>query len=118
MLSEILGPWRGEVMGDFQGTLAKPVKFSGRGLHGNKCVDLTVLPALVGTGIEFVRVDLDGCPVIPACPEYIVSTDLCTTLGLDNICKVSTVEHLISALIGTGVHNATIVPCWRFGCRW
>ena len=37
-----------------------------------------------------------------------MATDLCTTIGLDDKCKVSTVEHLISALVGVGINNATI----------
>ena len=63
-----------------------------------------VLPAPAGSGLRF---RLDGAVEFPAHPDYVVDTRRATVLGLGEH-RVSTVEHLLSALSGTGITNALI----------
>jgi len=77
------------------------------GLHTGVLTKVRVLPAAVGEGRYFVRVDLPGAPVIPARVEAVVSTSLSTELGWKDA-RVRTVEHLLAALVALGVHDARI----------
>lgn len=90
-----------------QRTLKNIIRATGIGLHTGKKVYLTLRPAPVNTGIVFCRVDLDPVIEIPALAHYVGDTTLATTLAKDNV-KISTVEHLLSALAGMGVDNAYI----------
>jgi UDP-3-O-[3-hydroxymyristoyl] N-acetylglucosamine deacetylase len=64
-------------------------------------------PAAPNTGIVFRRVDLPEPVDIPATPQNVGETTLSTTLVKGDV-KVSTVEHLLSALAGLGIDNAYI----------
>ena len=86
-----------------QCTLGEAVSIEGVGVHTGKQSRVTIHPAGENTGITF---DVQG-RYIPALAEYVVSTDRCTTLGVDGV-RVMTVEHLLSALVGAGVDNARI----------
>jgi UDP-3-O-[3-hydroxymyristoyl] N-acetylglucosamine deacetylase len=86
-----------------QRTLKEAVCVKGVGVHTGKYAQVTVKPADADTGIVF----LAGWQRIPALAEYVVSTDRCTTLGVDGV-RVMTVEHLLSALAGIGIDNAHI----------
>ncbi len=77
------------------------------GLHTGDKVYLTLRPAAANTGIVFRRVDFDAPVEIKACPENVGETQLSTTLVKDGV-KISTVEHLLSALAGLGIDNAYI----------
>lgn len=90
-----------------QRTLKNVIRATGVGLHTGKKIYLTLRPAPVGTGIVFRRVDLDPPVSIPARPENVGDTKLSTTLVRDGA-RISTVEHLLSALAGFGVDNACI----------
>ena len=68
---------------------------------------MTLRPAAANNGVVFRRDDLADAPDIPARHDYIVDTRLGTSLGLGDA-RVSTVEHLLSALSGTGVDNAWV----------
>jgi UDP-3-O-[3-hydroxymyristoyl] N-acetylglucosamine deacetylase len=70
-------------------------------------VELVLAPAAAGTGILFVRSDLDREIRFPARADWVVDTQLATTLGTPGF-RLSTVEHLISALRGMGVDNCTV----------
>jgi UDP-3-O-[3-hydroxymyristoyl] N-acetylglucosamine deacetylase len=70
-------------------------------------VNLSLLPAPVNHGIVFVRTDTPRPVAIPAQTEFVVDTSLATTLGKDGV-KVSTVEHLMSALAGMGLDNVRV----------
>ena len=87
-----------------QRTLKNVIRATGVGLHTGKKVLLTLRPASANTGIIFRRVDLDPAVEIPAKPKYVGDTSLSTTLVKDNI-RISTVEHLLSALAGFGIDN-------------
>ena len=90
-----------------QRTLRRPVRATGVGLHTGVRVSLGLLPAPPDTGIIFRRTDLDPAVAIPALAEHVADTTLSTSL-LCGGCRVSTVEHLMAALAGLGVDNATV----------
>lgn len=90
-----------------QRTLRRPISCEGVGLHSGAKVLLRLMPAPVDHGLVFVRTDLDGHPTIEAHARHVTDTALATTLGKGKA-KVSTVEHLLSALAGLGVDNARI----------
>ena len=88
-------------------TLATRVQCTGIGLHTGRPVELVLRPAAAGTGILFVRTDLERPTRFPARAEWVTDTTLATTLGQQDA-RLSTVEHLISALSGMGVDNCTV----------
>ncbi|MEQ9464419.1 MAG: UDP-3-O-acyl-N-acetylglucosamine deacetylase [Haliea sp.] len=90
-----------------QRTLRNAIKATGIGLHTGEKVYLTLCPAPVNAGIVFRRVDLDPVVEIPARAENVKETTLSTTL-IANGQKVSTVEHLLSAMAGLGIDNAFV----------
>ncbi|SCC50290.1 3-hydroxyacyl-[acyl-carrier-protein] dehydratase /UDP-3-O-[3-hydroxymyristoyl] N-acetylglucosamine deacetylase [Chitinophaga costaii] len=90
-----------------QHTLNEPISFSGVGLHSGKQVNITLKPAIPGFGIRFQRVDLPDQPTVKADVDFVVDTSRNTTLE-HNGARVSTIEHLMAALVGTGVDNALI----------
>lgn len=89
-----------------QTTLAKSVSASGVGLHTGVEVNLTLKSAPENTGYIFVRTDLDNFE-IPASVEYISHCSYATTLMRRGV-VLSTCEHLLSALRGSGVDNCFI----------
>ncbi len=90
-----------------QRTLKNSIKATGVGLHSGEKVYLTLRPAPVNTGIIFRRVDLETPVEIPARAENVGDTTLSTTLVKGDV-KISTVEHLLSAMAGMGIDNAFI----------
>ncbi len=90
-----------------QRTLRNSIKATGIGLHTGEKVYLTLSPAAVNTGIVFRRVDLNPIVEIPARAENVGDTTLSTSLGTGNE-RVSTVEHLLSAMAGLGIDNAYV----------
>ncbi|NIP73404.1 MAG: UDP-3-O-acyl-N-acetylglucosamine deacetylase [Gammaproteobacteria bacterium] len=90
-----------------QRTLKNVIRATGVGLHTGKKVYLTLRPAQVDTGIVFRRVDLPEPVEIKASPENVGDTRLSTTLVKGNV-RISTVEHLLSALAGLGIDNAYV----------
>lgn len=90
-----------------QQTLKAPVSFSGKGLHTGVKVTMTVNPADADRGIVFRRTDIEGQPIIPALCDNVVDTSRGTTIELGGH-RVSTIEHILSALWTLGVDNAMI----------
>lgn len=90
-----------------QRTLKNVIRATGVGLHTGKKILLTLRPAQANAGIIFRRVDLDDPVEIEAKPENVGDTKLSTSLVKDGV-KISTVEHLLSALAGFGIDNAYI----------
>ena len=90
-----------------QRTLKNTIRATGVGLHSGDKVYLTLHPAEPNAGISFRRVDLDQPVTIEATPKNVGETMLSTTLVKDGV-KVSTVEHLLSALAGLGIDNAVV----------
>ncbi|NUM88329.1 MAG: UDP-3-O-acyl-N-acetylglucosamine deacetylase [Bdellovibrionales bacterium] len=87
-----------------QKTIKQEVSISGIGLHSGKRVTLTLKPARSNYGIRFARTDLDTPVEIPASVGNVHSTTLATTISLGGV-RVSTVEHLMSALWAMGIDN-------------
>ncbi len=92
---------------DKQHTLSSAINISGTGLHTGILVDMTLKPANPGFGIQFQRVDLPNKPMIKADCDLVTDTSRGTTLQIDDV-KVSTVEHVLAALVGMGVDNTLI----------
>lgn len=90
-----------------QHTLAGDVKVSGTGLHTGIEADMVIKPANPGFGFQFQRTDLEGQPVIKADCDLVTDTSRGTTLEQNGV-KVNTVEHILAALVGTGVDNCLI----------
>lgn len=90
-----------------QQTLKAPISFSGKGLHTGVQVTMTIQPAEAGRGIVFRRTDIEGQPEIPALCDYVVDTSRGTTIEAGGH-RVSTIEHVMSALWTLGVDNALI----------
>ena len=90
-----------------QRTLKNVIRATGVGLHTGEKVYLTLRPAAADSGIIFRRVDLDEPVEIPAIPENVGDTTLSTTLIKDGV-RISTVEHLLSAMAGLGIDNAYV----------
>jgi UDP-3-O-[3-hydroxymyristoyl] N-acetylglucosamine deacetylase len=90
-----------------QRTLKNSIRASGVGLHTGKKILMTLRPALPDTGIVFRRTDLEQPVDIQAHAEHVGETMLGTTLHKGDV-KISTVEHLLSALAGLGIDNAVI----------
>jgi UDP-3-O-[3-hydroxymyristoyl] N-acetylglucosamine deacetylase len=90
-----------------QRTLKNIIRATGVGLHTGQKVYLTLRPAPVNTGIIFVRTDLESRAEIPAKAHFVGDTTLSTTL-VDGDVRVSTIEHLMSAMSGLGIDNAYI----------
>ncbi len=86
-------------------TLSRPVRVSGVGLHTGRRVHVTLHPAESGRGIVFFRTDVGA--VIPAVAEETARFDHATTLGRPGR-EVGTVEHLLSAFVGIGIHDLLV----------
>jgi len=92
---------------DKQHTLKAPATISGTGLHSGIEVTLTLQPAEPGFGYYFQRVDLPKQPMIKADCDLVVDVTRGTTLE-SNGARISTVEHVLAALVGMGVDNCLI----------
>jgi UDP-3-O-[3-hydroxymyristoyl] N-acetylglucosamine deacetylase len=91
----------------FQQTIKRSVACHGIGIHSGRPAHLVIHPASANSGVNFIRTDLPGAPVIPARSSRVVDSSLATTLGSEKA-YVSTVEHLLAALAGLKVDNARI----------
>ena len=88
-------------MTDRQMTIARPVTYSGVGLHSGHQCHMTFLPAAAGTGLRFVRTDLQGMPQIVVDPDHVVGVERGTTIGVNGT-QVQTIEHVLAALLAGG----------------
>ncbi|MEF3046220.1 UDP-3-O-acyl-N-acetylglucosamine deacetylase [Pseudotabrizicola sp. L79] len=92
-----------------QNTLKTAVTFKGLGLHSGRPVRMVVRPASADYGIWFKRTDVPQAQsMIAAYWDRVVPSRLCTLLRNDFGVEVSTVEHVMAALAGCGIHNALI----------
>lgn len=92
-----------------QATISKAVTFRGVGLHSGLPVVMRLLPAPVNAGIVFQRVDLAGEQGrIMARWDQVVPSKLCTLLANESGAQISTVEHIMAAVAGTGLSNLLI----------
>ena len=94
-------------MTERQLTIARPVTYSGIGLHtGDQC-HMTFVPAEANSGIRFIRTDVTGQPEIQVTPDNVIGTERGTSIG-SNGCKVHTIEHVLAALAVRGIDNLRI----------
>ncbi|SFS14389.1 UDP-3-O-acyl-N-acetylglucosamine deacetylase [Yoonia litorea] len=91
-----------------QTTLRNTTSFEGTGLHTGAPVRVVVHPAPANHGIAFRRVDQTGKPVLQALWSDVVVSPLNTRLTNRDGVTVSTIEHMMAALAGCGIHNALI----------
>ena len=92
-----------------QTTLRSEATVTGVGVHSGLPVSLTIGPAPIDAGYIFVRTSLDGADrEVPATAESVIATEFATVLGDREGPLVSTAEHVLAALRGMGVDNATI----------
>ena len=90
-----------------QKTIKSPVSISGTGLHTGESATMTFNPAPENHGYKFRRVDLPGSPVIDADVDNVSDTSRGTTIT-QNGASVSTVEHVLAALVGLEIDNVLI----------
>lgn len=92
-----------------QTTIKSPVTFTGIGLHSGRPVRMTINPGPAEYGIWFCRTDLrSGDRLVSARWDSVRSPRLCTPISNESGIQISTVEHVMAALAGCGVHNALI----------
>ena len=91
----------------FQHTIQDEISISGAGLHTGQSVTMRIKRGASNTGIVFQRVDLPLKPTVKADVDFVVETNRSTTLE-HNGARVSTIEHLMAALVGMQVDNALI----------
>src|SRR5262245_44686588 len=87
-------------------TINTPVSISGIGLHSGIYAPVELNPVAANGGITFVRADLEGLR-IPALQASTTALDYATTVGKDDV-SVGTVEHLLSALMASGITDIDI----------
>ncbi|HVH86562.1 MAG TPA: UDP-3-O-acyl-N-acetylglucosamine deacetylase [Terriglobales bacterium] len=87
-------------------TIREPISFSGIGLHSGAAVNMRIVPAVAGTGVIFRRSDLEGFD-IQAVGRNVARVSYATSLMRRGV-LISTTEHVLSALMGAGIDNATI----------
>lgn len=97
-----------------QQTIMRPIKYIGTGLHSGNEVELRLLPAQANSGISFHIHKQKKVYVIKPSADVVLATTLATTLGAkdDISAQISTVEHLLAALMGLGIDN---VECHVYG---
>lgn len=89
-----------------QTTIQNPVEITGIGLHKGVAVRLRLEPAQEDSGIKFIRTDKDV--TIPLSPDVVVDTTMATVIAYNGY-KISTVEHLLSAVYSYGIDNIRIL---------
>ena len=92
---------------NFQRTINKKGNLDGIGLHTGKKSKLKFVPAVINHGIKFQRIDLDGMPIIDADVNNVIAVERGTTIK-QNDATVSTVEHLLAAIVGLQIDNILI----------
>ena len=94
-------------LGRMQTTLRRQTALSGIGVHSGEMVHMTLLPAEAGSGVTFIRTDLEEGGSVPADHRFVSTTDHATRLSLNGT-SVATVEHLMATLLALEVDNAVI----------
>ena len=90
-----------------QKTIKSEISLTGVGLHTGKEVKMTFKPAPINNGFTFIRVDLEGSPIIEADANYVVNTQRGTNLEKLGV-KIQTPEHVLAALVGCDLDNIII----------
>ena len=91
----------------FQHTIRQELSISGKGVHTGQSVTIRLKPAEPYTGIVFQRIDLPGKPLVKADVDNVIETNRSTTIEA-NGARISTIEHLMAALVGIQVDNILV----------
>ena len=94
-------------MRNFQRTINEEGNLEGIGLHTGKKSKLKFIPAVINHGIKFQRIDLDGMPIVDADVNNVIAVERGTTIK-QNDATISTVEHLLAAIVGLQIDNILI----------
>jgi UDP-3-O-[3-hydroxymyristoyl] N-acetylglucosamine deacetylase/3-hydroxyacyl-[acyl-carrier-protein] dehydratase len=89
-------------------TISKAITYTGIGLHTGQITTIIFKPAPKDAGIVFVRTDLPDEPKIPATIEYVIDISRGTTLGIQGVGSVSTVEHVLAAIKALNIDNIIV----------
>ena len=92
---------------NFQRTINEEGNLEGIGLHTGKKSKLMFIPAVINHGIKFQRIDLDGMPIVDADVNNVIAVERGTTIK-QNDATISTVEHLLAAIVGLQIDNILI----------
>lgn len=90
-----------------QKTIKSTVKITGVGLHTGEKVTLSYHPAPENHGYKFKRIDIDGCPILPALADNVIETNRGTTIEKNGV-RIHTVEHALAAAVGLEIDNLII----------
>ncbi len=90
-----------------QHTIKKSVTLSGVGLHTGVEANMTFVPAPIGHGIKYQRIDLEGQPIIDADVDNVVDVSRGTSIEQSGA-RINTVEHTLAALVGLEIDNVLI----------
>ena len=90
-----------------QTTIASEITLTGVGLHTGQNVTMTFKPAPVNNGFTFIRVDVEGQPIIEADANYVVNTQRGTNLEKGGV-SIQTSEHVLAAFVGCDIDNVII----------
>jgi UDP-3-O-[3-hydroxymyristoyl] N-acetylglucosamine deacetylase/3-hydroxyacyl-[acyl-carrier-protein] dehydratase len=90
-----------------QKTIKTEISLTGVGLHTGREVKITFKPAPINNGFTFIRLDLEGHPIIEADANYVVNTQRGTNLEKLGV-KIQTPEHVLAALVGCDLDNVII----------
>lgn len=94
---------------NWQRTIALPIQCTGIGMHSGKPVNLTIRPAIANSGYIFIRTDVpENARRVHAHWDAVTDTMMCTKVTNSQGISVSTIEHVIAALAGCGIHNAIL----------
>ena len=91
----------------FQHTIKEELTISGKGVHTGQSVTIRLKPADPYTGILFQRIDLPGKPSVKADVDNVIETNRSTTIESHGA-RISTIEHLMAALVGTQIDNVLV----------
>ena len=102
-------PADGFQSGAFQHTVKTPALFAGVGVHTGEYTRVAVRPAAPDAGIVFVRIDVDDRDnLVPCTPQSVCKTQLGTVITNPAGVTVATIEHLMAALVMSGIDNAVV----------
>ncbi|MCK5814978.1 MAG: bifunctional UDP-3-O-[3-hydroxymyristoyl] N-acetylglucosamine deacetylase/3-hydroxyacyl-ACP dehydratase [Flavobacteriaceae bacterium] len=94
-------------MSQKQQTIQNKISLSGVGLHTGRKVTMTFKPAPINYGYAFMRIDLEGAPIIEAKADYVVTTQRGTNLEKNGV-HINTSEHVLAAAYALGIDNLCI----------
>jgi len=91
-----------------QQTIKNSVKIRGVGLHTGDQTIAIFNPAPPDTGVIFIRDDLAGKPKIPARLKNVVQSVRGTTIAIDGLARVHTIEHILATLMALEIDNVFV----------